>query len=146
MSRHVVTCLGTCQAMALNAATRERAGKPSKSHNIKIIEQLHITTGEPLRIYPTGSGENNNTNAKLILTLTLSVTLTITLTTVHLPHTPRQGRRSLPQHLAERHLPLLLRHQARRVRVPVAVLRGPNLRLGLHRALPNAPRDTAGET
>ena len=131
--------------MALNAATRERAGKPSKSHNIKIIEQLHIATGEPLRIYPTGSGENNNnTNAKLILTLTLSVTLT--LATVHLPHTPRQGRRSLPQHLAERHLPLLLRHQARRVRVPVAVLRGSNLRLGLHRALPNAPRDTAGET
>ena len=42
------------QALALNAASRERAGKPSKCHNIKIIEQLHITTGEPLRIYPTG--------------------------------------------------------------------------------------------
>ena len=62
------------QALALNAATRERAGKPSKSHNTKVIEQLHITTGEPLRIYPTGgSGENNNyyiTNPNLTLSLT----------------------------------------------------------------------------
>ena len=42
------------QALAMNIDERERAGRASKLHNVKITEQLNITTGELLRIYPSG--------------------------------------------------------------------------------------------